>query len=68
MESSKGQNEIFHIIHSFIVYRLSDLFSGHGEPVRHRASRQDTPWTECQPIAGHTHTLIHSRNHTLRTI
>ncbi|KAK3511888.1 hypothetical protein QTP70_027487, partial [Hemibagrus guttatus] len=21
------------------------------------ASRQDTPWTECQPIAGHTHTL-----------
>ncbi|KAK3549975.1 hypothetical protein QTP86_016839 [Hemibagrus guttatus] len=24
---------------------------------RHRASRQDTPWTECQPIAGHTHTL-----------
>ncbi|KAK3520348.1 hypothetical protein QTP70_023842, partial [Hemibagrus guttatus] len=21
----------------------------------HRASRQDTPWTECQPIAGHTH-------------
>ncbi|KAK3565098.1 hypothetical protein QTP86_033153 [Hemibagrus guttatus] len=23
----------------------------------HRASRQDTPWTECQPIAGHTHTL-----------
>ncbi|KAK3510199.1 hypothetical protein QTP70_027763, partial [Hemibagrus guttatus] len=51
--------------HSFIVYRLSDLFSGHGEPVphlrRHWASRQDTPWTECQPIAGHTHThtLIH---------
>ncbi|KAK3565656.1 hypothetical protein QTP86_013912, partial [Hemibagrus guttatus] len=31
---------------------------------RHWASRQDTPWTECQPIAGHTHTLIHSRNHT----
>ncbi|KAK3525357.1 hypothetical protein QTP86_031087 [Hemibagrus guttatus] len=27
---------------------------------RHRASRQDTPWTECQPITGHTHTLIHS--------
>ncbi|KAK3546708.1 hypothetical protein QTP70_032209, partial [Hemibagrus guttatus] len=25
-----------------------------------RASRQDTPWTECQPIAGHTHTLMHS--------
>ncbi|KAK3559957.1 hypothetical protein QTP86_030320, partial [Hemibagrus guttatus] len=24
---------------------------------RHWASRQDTPWTECQPIAGHTHTL-----------
>ncbi|KAK3517928.1 hypothetical protein QTP70_027541, partial [Hemibagrus guttatus] len=20
----------------------------------HRASRQDTPWTECQPITGHT--------------
>ncbi|KAK2818200.1 hypothetical protein Q7C36_022133 [Tachysurus vachellii] len=37
---------------------------------RHRASRQDTPWTECQPITGHTHThtLIHSHNHTLRTI
>ncbi|XP_047660428.1 ras-related protein Rab-36 isoform X1 [Tachysurus fulvidraco] len=31
---------------------------------RHRASRQDTPWTECQPIAGHTHTLIHSHSHT----
>ncbi|KAK3568880.1 hypothetical protein QTP86_019111 [Hemibagrus guttatus] len=31
---------------------------------RHWASRQDTPWTECQPIAGHTHTLIHTRNHT----
>ncbi|KAK3548611.1 hypothetical protein QTP70_015532, partial [Hemibagrus guttatus] len=23
---------------------------------RHWASKQDTPWTECQPIAGHTHT------------
>ncbi|KAK3533818.1 hypothetical protein QTP70_031074, partial [Hemibagrus guttatus] len=21
----------------------------------HWASRQDTPWTECQPITGHTH-------------
>ncbi|KAK3570929.1 hypothetical protein QTP86_030721, partial [Hemibagrus guttatus] len=33
---------------------------------RHWASRQDTPWMECQPIAGHTytHSLIHSRNHT----
>ncbi|KAK3529364.1 hypothetical protein QTP70_029475, partial [Hemibagrus guttatus] len=31
---------------------------------RQWASRQDTPWTECQPIAGYTHTLIHSRNHT----
>ncbi|KAK2819523.1 hypothetical protein Q7C36_021169 [Tachysurus vachellii] len=30
---------------------------------RHRASRQDTPWTECQPIAGHTHTL--SFTHTI---
>ncbi|KAK3562067.1 hypothetical protein QTP86_027166, partial [Hemibagrus guttatus] len=29
----------------------------------HWASRQDTPWTECQPIAEHTHTLIHS--HTM---
>ncbi|KAK3527698.1 hypothetical protein QTP86_034169, partial [Hemibagrus guttatus] len=28
------QWRIFHGIHSFIVYRLSDLFSGHGEPVR----------------------------------
>ncbi|KAK3534803.1 hypothetical protein QTP86_025758, partial [Hemibagrus guttatus] len=24
------------------------------------ASRQDAPWTECQPITGHTHALIHS--------
>ncbi|KAK3573585.1 hypothetical protein QTP86_028799 [Hemibagrus guttatus] len=33
----------------------------------HWASRQDTPWTECQPIAGHTHThsLIHSHTHNL---
>ncbi|KAK3520115.1 hypothetical protein QTP70_014284 [Hemibagrus guttatus] len=31
---------------------------------RHWASRQDTPWTECQPITGHTHTLIHSHNHS----
>ncbi|KAK2864651.1 hypothetical protein Q7C36_003805 [Tachysurus vachellii] len=30
---------------------------------RHRASRQDTPWTECQPITGHTHTL--SFTHTI---
>ncbi|KAK3506875.1 hypothetical protein QTP70_030828, partial [Hemibagrus guttatus] len=29
-----------------------------------RASRQDTPWTECQPITGHTHTLIHAHTHT----
>ncbi|KAK3515254.1 hypothetical protein QTP70_013018 [Hemibagrus guttatus] len=29
---------------------------------RHWASRQDTPSTECQPIAGHTHTLIHSHS------
>ncbi|KAK3540438.1 hypothetical protein QTP70_030985 [Hemibagrus guttatus] len=28
---------------------------------RHRASRQDTPWTECQPITGHTHTHTHYR-------
>ncbi|KAK3535867.1 hypothetical protein QTP70_021162, partial [Hemibagrus guttatus] len=28
---------------------------------RQWASRQDTPWTECQSIAGHTHTFIHSR-------
>ncbi|KAK3558714.1 hypothetical protein QTP86_027591, partial [Hemibagrus guttatus] len=27
---------------------------------RHWASRQDTPWTECQPIAGHTHTHSHT--------
>ncbi|KAK3511885.1 hypothetical protein QTP70_027481 [Hemibagrus guttatus] len=28
------------------------------ESLRHHwASRQDTPWTECQPITGHTHTL-----------
>ncbi|KAK3551631.1 hypothetical protein QTP70_020836 [Hemibagrus guttatus] len=27
---------------------------------RHWALSQDTPWTECQPIAGYTHTLIHS--------
>ncbi|KAK3536097.1 hypothetical protein QTP70_028684, partial [Hemibagrus guttatus] len=27
---------------------------------RHWASRQDTPWTECQPITGHTHILSHS--------
>ncbi|KAK3560091.1 hypothetical protein QTP86_033835 [Hemibagrus guttatus] len=26
----------------------------------HWASRQDTPWTECQPITGHTHTHSHS--------
>ncbi|KAK3568862.1 hypothetical protein QTP86_018967 [Hemibagrus guttatus] len=33
---------------------------------RHCASRQDTPWTECQPIAGHTHTHTHSltQSHT----
>ncbi|KAK3510041.1 hypothetical protein QTP70_026697 [Hemibagrus guttatus] len=30
---------------------------------RHWASRQDTPWTECQPIAGHTHAL--SFTHTI---
>ncbi|KAK3529699.1 hypothetical protein QTP70_033667, partial [Hemibagrus guttatus] len=27
---------------------------------RHQASRQDTPWMECQPIAGHTHTHSHT--------
>ncbi|KAK3561378.1 hypothetical protein QTP86_033120, partial [Hemibagrus guttatus] len=31
---------------------------------RHRASRQDTPWTECQPIAGHTHTHSLTQSHT----
>ena len=53
----------FLFIHSFIFYRLSELLGSRGACAylrRHRASRQDTPWTECQPIAGHTHTLIHS--------
>ncbi|KAK3554293.1 hypothetical protein QTP70_020161, partial [Hemibagrus guttatus] len=30
---------------------------------RHQVSRQDTPWTECQPITGHTHT--HSFTHAI---
>ncbi|KAK3572532.1 hypothetical protein QTP86_034320, partial [Hemibagrus guttatus] len=33
---------------------------------RHWASRQDTPWTECQPIAEYTHSLIHSHNGQFR--
>ncbi|KAK3520586.1 hypothetical protein QTP70_027503 [Hemibagrus guttatus] len=32
---------------------------------RHWASRQDTPWMECQPIAGHTHTLSFTHAITL---
>ncbi|KAK3537877.1 hypothetical protein QTP70_020945, partial [Hemibagrus guttatus] len=52
------------VFFSHCLYRLSDLSSGLGGPVglrRHRASRQDTPWTECQPIAGHnTHSLTQS--------
>ncbi|KAK3507499.1 hypothetical protein QTP70_027436, partial [Hemibagrus guttatus] len=31
---------------------------------RHRASRQDTPWTECQPIAGHTHSHSLKQSYT----
>ncbi|KAK3538130.1 hypothetical protein QTP70_031335, partial [Hemibagrus guttatus] len=30
----------------------------------HWASRQDTPWMECQPIAGHTHTRTHAHTFT----
>ncbi|KAK3543419.1 hypothetical protein QTP70_020441, partial [Hemibagrus guttatus] len=47
-------------IHSFIVYRLSELFSGHGEPVPQASlgiKAGYTLGTECQPIAGRTHTL-----------
>ncbi|KAK3570378.1 hypothetical protein QTP86_019251 [Hemibagrus guttatus] len=31
--TSSTRTTYIYIIHSFIVYRLSDLFSGHGEPV-----------------------------------
>ncbi|KAK3554144.1 hypothetical protein QTP70_019067 [Hemibagrus guttatus] len=31
---------------------------------RHWASRQDTPWTECQPIAGRTHSHSLTQSHT----
>ncbi|KAK3564391.1 hypothetical protein QTP86_017295, partial [Hemibagrus guttatus] len=29
------------------------------------ASRQDTPWMECQPIVGHTHTHTLSFTHAI---
>ncbi|KAK3524623.1 hypothetical protein QTP70_030930 [Hemibagrus guttatus] len=32
---------------------------------RHWASRQDTHWTECQPITGHTHSLSLSFTHAI---
>ncbi|KAK3522538.1 hypothetical protein QTP86_021146 [Hemibagrus guttatus] len=60
-------------IHSFIVYRLSDIYSGHGEPVPisgvigHQGRIH--PGRSANPSQGtHTYTLIHSRNHTLRPI
>ncbi|KAK3517973.1 hypothetical protein QTP70_028536 [Hemibagrus guttatus] len=46
---------------SFIVYRLSDLYSGHGEPVPisgvigHQGRIH--PGRSANPFAGHTHTL-----------
>ncbi|KAK3521644.1 hypothetical protein QTP70_014708 [Hemibagrus guttatus] len=40
--------------------------SAHTQLRHHWASRQDTPWTECQPIAGHTHTLIHTHYEQFR--
>ncbi|KAK3517004.1 hypothetical protein QTP70_029981 [Hemibagrus guttatus] len=48
-------------IHSFIhcLPLIRSILGSRGACAylrRHRASRQDTPWTECQPITGHTYT------------
>ncbi|KAK3555443.1 hypothetical protein QTP86_016102 [Hemibagrus guttatus] len=50
------------------LYRLSDLYSGHGGPVPISGvvgHQGRTPWTECQPIAGHTHTLSFTHYYNL---
>ncbi|KAK3567346.1 hypothetical protein QTP86_019593 [Hemibagrus guttatus] len=55
------QTNLFHT-HSFIhcLPLIQSILESRGDCAylrRHQASRQDTPWTECQPITGHTHTL-----------
>ncbi|KAK3506763.1 hypothetical protein QTP70_023937, partial [Hemibagrus guttatus] len=63
-----GMFTSMYFIHSFIhcVPLIRTILGSRGACVylrRHWASRQDTPWTECQPITGHTHTL--SFTHTV---
>ncbi|KAK2857534.1 hypothetical protein Q7C36_005453 [Tachysurus vachellii] len=53
-------------IHTFILYRLSELPRVMCRSLcRSQVSRQETPWTECQPIAGHTHTHTLSFTHAI---
>ncbi|KAK3519492.1 hypothetical protein QTP70_031815, partial [Hemibagrus guttatus] len=56
--SRAQQSRLFHSI-PLSVPLIRSILESQGACAylrHHRASRQNTPWMECQPIAGHTHT------------
>ncbi|KAK3527155.1 hypothetical protein QTP86_014581 [Hemibagrus guttatus] len=64
---SNGETIVLLLLHSFIVYRLSHLFSGHREPVPIGHQGRTHPGWSANPSQGPTHTHPHSlmQSHTM---